>query len=475
MTSSLLAKLLKLHEESNLRDRIRTSLVEWASDAMASSGLNPSNHHRLLLANLDLVAKGKIKRLLVLMPPGSAKSTYTSIIFPIWWLMQHPRSSIIAASNTASLVQNFSRRIMSAIDENETKIGFFLSQGDRSTAHWRTNLGGEYFAIGARGAVTGRRADLVIIDDPIKSMAEADSPKHRQHIWDWYSAELLTRLKPDGRVVVVMTRWHEQDLGGLLLARGQDDWHVLRLPALAEADDPLGRPPGAPLWPEWESADALATKRTVVGPRIWSALFQQAPHPPDERLFNIRLLHVNGHPGPTDPSSGRTVRAWDLAATKGGDGNPDWTVGLKLTVSELGKYVVEDVVRFREAFQKVQESIISTAQRDGHSVVISLPIDPGQAGKSQISMLSSSLAGYRIYSSRENGAKISRALAVASQIEAGNFFISPAPWNQTFIDELESFPQGDKDDQVDALSRAFNTLTDLPGNTRRLFVPFNAR
>src|ERR1019366_3041283 len=174
MTPSSIENFLRLHDESVSRERIRTSLIDWATDVMISSGLAPAAHHRFLLDNLDQIAEGKIKRLLVLMPPGSAKSTYASVIFPVWWFIQHPRSSVIAVSHTAALVEHFSRRIQSLIGEYRHKIGFDLRSDDRSVSHWRTNAGGEYFAVGVRGAVTGRRADLVIIDDPVKSMAEAD-------------------------------------------------------------------------------------------------------------------------------------------------------------------------------------------------------------------------------------------------------------------------------------------------------------
>jgi predicted phage terminase large subunit-like protein len=476
MTSILLANFLRLLDESALRDRIRGNLVDWATEVMTSSGLTPAAHHRFLLKNLDLITVGKIKRLLVLMPPGSAKSTYTSVLFPVWWFMQHPQSSLIAASHTAALVEHFSRRIQALIGVHHQKIGFNLQNDDRSASHWKTDTGGEYFAIGVRGAITGRRADLVIIDDPVKSMGESDSAKQRQFVWDWYTAELTTRLKPDARVVVVMTRWHEQDLGGQLIARGSEDWRVLRLPAIAEESDPLGRPPGAPLWPEWESLDALTKKRTVVGSRIWSALFQQSPRSATGSLIKVGQLEITGPVLITEPTSSRIVRAWDLAATPdSAQSDPDWTVGLRLAAEEGGRYVVEDIVRLRGNYRQVQEAILSTARSDGHSVVISLPIDPGQAGKGQIAQLSSLLAGYRIYTSREQGSKVSRALLVAAQIEAGNFVIRRGSWNQEFIYELTSFPQGTKDDQVDALSRAFITILDFPTGARRLFLPYNVR
>ena len=439
---------------------------------MAFSGLMPAAHHRFLLQHLDRVASGDIRRLMVLMPPGSAKSTYSSVIFPIWWFMRHPRSSIIAVSHTAALAEQFSRSIHTLIEQHHHIIGFSLKSNDRSSGHWRTDAGGEYFAAGVRGAITGRRADLAIIDDPIKSMAEADSARHRQQVWDWYTSELTTRLKPGARIVLVMTRWHEQDLGGQLAARAPDAWRILRLPALAEANDQLERPIGAPLWPEWENQEALLQKRDLVGSRVWAALFQQSPLPPEGRLFKVSSLDVITAP----LAATRTVRAWDLAATaQTGGQDPDWTVGLRLGVTETGRYVIEDIVRLRGNAHTVEDAITATARSDGHAVVISLPIDPGQAGKAQIARLSSLLQGYRISSTREQGSKAARAAPVAAQIEAGNVAALKAPWLAEFIDELGAFPHGHKDDQVDALSRAFLTLLDLPGASRRVFIPFNVR
>jgi predicted phage terminase large subunit-like protein len=476
MTSSLLTNFLKVYDESILRDRIRQNLVDWATSVMASSGLTPSAHHRFLLSRLDDVAKGTIKRLMILMPPGSAKSTYASVIFPIWWFIQHPKTSIISVSHTATLVENFSRRILALIAEHHIKLGFNVLANDHSASHWQTDAGGEYFAVGLRGAITGRRADLVIIDDPIRSMRDAESAKHQQYVWDWYTSELATRLKPDARVVLVMTRWHEQDLGGQLTARSHEDWHIVRLPAIAEMDDPIGRPPGAPLWPDWESLESLNQKQAMIGSRVWSALFQQSPRPSTGHLFNVTKIQTIDKEKPEQPESVKAVRAWDLATTPSSDHNdPDWSVGLKMCQQASGQYLIEDIVRLRGNYRTVQDAILSTARLDGRSVVISLPIDPGQAAQYQISQLSALLSGYRIYASREQGSKFSRAAPVAAQLEAGNLAARPGPWYQQFIDELSSFPHGSKDDQVDALSRAFMTLCDFPKGSRRLFVPFNTR
>ncbi len=408
------------------------------------------------------------------MPPGSAKSTYTSVLFPAWWFTQHPQTSILAASHSASLAQHFSRRVRTLIDTKAEYLGFGLVSGHASTAAWMTTTGGEYTAVGVRGAIAGRRADLVIIDDPIKSQADADSIRQREHIWEWYKADVTPRIKPGGKVVLIMTRWHPEDLGGLLLRQPDDNWHVIRLPALAEENDLLGRQLGEPLWPDWESQAALSRKRSLMGERIWSALYQQRPMLAQARLFDVERVMTLDHLRSATPAS--IVRAWDLAATAHVDQNdPDWTVGLRLQRDDIGRFIVEDVVRLRGTPNQVEEIIYRTAQRDGRNVVISIPEDPGQAGKSQITYLTRQLAGFHVISTRETGSKLARATPLASQVETGNLFIISASWNYDFLTELREFPMGRKDDQVDALARAFNALIERGRPSQSIQYPLLAR
>ena len=238
---------------------------------------------------------------------------------------------------------------------------------------------------------------------------------------------------------------------------------------MAEKNDPLGRQIGAPLWPEWEDLQSLERKRTTVGERTWSALFQQAPRPNEGTLFKVERLMVTerAHIDPAD----LTVRAWDLAATENaGSNDPDWTVGLKLACSQSGHYTILDVVRMRGSPHQVEEVILATARGDGPHVTIGLPEDPGQAGKTQVTYLTARLAGYHVHSTRETGAKFTRAMPVASQIEAGNVTILRDTWNQRLIEELGDFPSGRKDDQVDALSRAFTTIITMPKAVRNITV-----
>jgi predicted phage terminase large subunit-like protein len=408
------------------------------------------------------------------MPPGSAKSTYASILFPAWWFTQHPRSSVIGASHTATLAAHFSRRARDTVIRNADRLGYGISSSDRAAAHWSTTTKGEYYSAGTHGAFVGRRADLVIIDDPLKSQIEADSASHRDQIWNWYQSDMTTRLKPGARIVLIMTRWHEDDLGGRLLTRSETEWSVLRLPAIAEKNDALGRPPGAPLWPGWEGLDALARKRHAVGERTWAALFQQSPHPPTGGLFDVSRLRILDAL-PIEPDS-VAVRAWDLAATAAtGDNDPDWSVGLKLSRNGFGTYTIVDLVRLRGSPRQVEDIIVATAAADGPKVRIGLPEDPGQAGKSQIAYLVSRLSGHQVTASRETGSKTVRATPVASQMDAGNIAMVRAKWNHDLIEELKHFPFGRKDDQVDALSRAFGQLVESGKSPRKLNVPFLIR
>ncbi len=447
------------------------SLAAWAEAVLEPAGYTPARHHHLLMDRLEQVAAGTIDRLLVLMPPGSAKSTYASLIFPAWWLAQHPTHAVIAASHTAELASHFGRRLRNLVAEHADLLGYRLASDNRAAHRFRTTEGGEYFATGINGPVTGRRADLVVIDDPIKSHAEAESELARAHLWDWYRSELTTRLKPGGRIVLVMTRWHEDDLGGRLLDSG-DQWETLRLPALAEANDEMHRAPGAALWPEWENAAALARKRDVVGSRVWQAQYQQAPTSAEGTLFPIARVGICD----VVPPGARVVRAWDLAATEASaGGDPDWTVGLKLAALDGGALVVVDVIRFRGGPHEVAECILNTAAQDGRAVAIGLPQDPGQAGKQQVAWLSRQLAGYAVVASPETGSKLLRAMPVAAQVEAGRMALLRAGWNQKLLDEMRDFPHGRKDDQVDALSRAHGMLAQSGRPARRMNVPLLAR
>lgn len=394
------------------------------------------------------------------MPPGSAKSTYASVLFPAWLLAQKLGFDLIGASNTSTMAEGFSRRTMGVIRDHSSTLGYGLTR--ESAEQWETSSRGRYRAAGVGGAIAGTRADCVLIDDPTRSRADAESETVRESQWNWFTGDLRTRLKPEAAIVVIMTRWHPDDLGGRLLERQPGLWRVVSLPAIAVEDDALGREPGEWLWdgdPAYgygaELRKVHAEYEAAGATRDWSALYQQAPRPNDGALFKTAMVSVLD----AAPPGRNIVRAWDLAATSAiGTRDPDWTAGVKLMRTDDSRYVVLDVVRLRGGPDEVEQAIVNTASQDGHHVKIGLPQDPGQAGKQQVLYLTRKLAGYTVESSPETGDKATRAAPVASQTNVGNLIMVRANWNAAFLDELSAFPGGLKDDQVDALSRAFSVV-----------------
>ena len=235
------------------------------------------------------------------------------------------------------MAENLGRKARDLMLEHGPIVGAGVAGDTSAASAWKLENGSRYYAVGAGGALTGRRADLALIDDPVKDAIEAGSENARDKLWDWYQSVLLTRLKPNGRVVLIMTRWHPDDLAGRLLDAEPDEWRVLRLAALAEADDPLGREEGEPLWADgnYGYGTGLVAKRDGFAKagalRFWSALYQQRPVPGEGVLFQVdRIAAVDAI-----PAGARRVRAWDLAATKKiGSRDPDWTSGVLLASTE---------------------------------------------------------------------------------------------------------------------------------------------
>jgi len=438
----------------------RADFGMFCEAALAPINQKPAAHHKMLIRKLQAVADGKIKRLMILMPPGSAKTTYVSQLFTVWWLARFPRSTIIAASHTADLAETISRKIQINIRDMGDVLGYDLAT--ESVSGWTTSAGGEYKPAGVGGPITGRRANLALIDDPVKNADAVATEAAREKTWDWFVTTLRTRMTPGAPLILVMTRWHMDDLGGRMLTRQGEAWDVLRLPAQAEENDPLGRQPGEFLWGDDTynyAADLKAAKAEseVNGSmRVWEAMYQQNPRPIEGSLFKYEKV---GNPLPAAPATGQSVRGWDLASTsQSGRNDPDWTVGVKLTRMPNGEFVVADVERFRGGPDEVEERIVACARKDGAGCRIGLPLDPGQASKTQILYLTRKLAGFRVESSPETGKKEIRASPVAAQCNVGNLRMVQASWNASFLDELSAFPHGQKDDQVDALSRAFSMV-----------------
>jgi predicted phage terminase large subunit-like protein len=449
------AEWAELEEDS--RRLIRSDLTAWCVEALADRDQKPARHHLFLINELKKVATGETDRLMVFMPPGHAKTEYATLLFSAWLLAQRDGIDLIGASYGQDYADRNSRKIIRLLQLYGDVLGIQLRS--EAVSEWETVNRGTYRAAGAGGGITGRRADLITIDDPFKGRQEADSLTIREKVWNWYRAEVITRLKPGARILIILTRWHEDDLAGRLLNQAQsggDQWRIINLPAIAEENDMLGRQPGEALWPEWENVAALTRKRAVIGEREWAALFQQRPRPIEGTLFKAAMIDVMT----ASPPCVSVVRSWDLAATKKfGTNDPDWTVGVKLGRTANNRYIVQDVVRLRGGPDEVEAAIVNTASQDGRRVQIRLSEDPGQAGKSQTLYLTRKLAGYTVSAERETGDKATRAGPVASQCNVGNLSMVESPvWNMHFRDELAAFPSGTHDDQVDGLSGAFRVI-----------------
>ena len=252
----------------------------------------------MIADKLEAVERGEIDRLMIFMPPRHGKSELASKRFPAWCLGRQPKRQIIAASYNSDLANDFGRNVRNIVAEPEFAQVFpnvGLAPDSQAANRMNTNHGGTYVAAGVGTAVTGRGADIALIDDPFKDREEADSERRRDVVWDWYRSTLFTRLMPGGAVVLIQTRWHEDDLAGRLLEAEGDQWEVLDLPAINKA--------GEALWPEWYDLKALNRIKDTIGQREWSALYQQQPQPDDGTYFqrawfkewdNLPTVHYYG-------------------------------------------------------------------------------------------------------------------------------------------------------------------------------------
>ena len=403
---------------------------------------------------LSAVEGGLIKRLLVTMPPRHGKSELCSVRFPAWYLGRNPNKRIIVCSYAADLAERFSRQVRAVVQGDRYPSvfpGIAISPDSRSVSAWDLSIPhrGGLKAVGVGGPLTGFGANVLVVDDPVKNRAEAQSEVYRNSVWDWYTSTAYTRLEEYGAVVVVMTRWHEDDLMGRLLEAERDGvgdiWHKLHLPALNDVGDAL--------WPEKYNAGDLAQIRATIGEYDWASLYMGTPTPREGAMFKTAEIGF----ADAQPAGLPAIRAWDVAATPG-DG--DYTAGVRIDGPDAdGRYYVADVVRGQWATDERNAVMRRTADMDGQGVRVIVPIDPGSAGVDAAKAFTRMLAGHRVESVRVTGDKALRADPFSSQVNAGSVALVRGTWNRAYLDELRSFPMGRNDDQVDASSDAFGGLT----------------
>ncbi len=368
--------------------------------------------------------------------------------YPVYRLLGDPGLRVIIGAYNSLLAEKFSRQALRIAREQ----GLALNP-NRTPAHdWETAAGGGLRAVGVGGGITGQGGSLVIIDDPVKSREEANSAAYRERVWDWYREDLYTRLEPGGAVVLIQTRWHEDDLAGRILASEQaGEWTVISLPAEAEAEDVLGRAAGEPLCPARFDRAALADIRATLGSWAYTALYQQRPLPEGGGMFKREFFSIVE----AAPAEARRVRYWDKAGSAGAG---DYSVGVRMAKTAEGLYYVEHVVRGQWSAYERSRVERQTAEADGREVAIWLEQEPGSGGKESAEASVRNLGGFNVRAEPVSGTKEVRAMPLAAQCEAGNVKLVRGAWNAAYLEELVSFPSAAHDDQVDASSGAFNKL-----------------
>ena len=411
----------------------------------------PAKHHKLIIEKLEAVERGEIRRLMIFAPPGSAKSHYASVMFPSWYLGRNPKHNIIAASYGQELADKFGRRVRGVVQEPLWQEIFDnrLSSVSQAANRWALDSGAEYFGVGVGGPIAGYRSDVGIIDDPTKNREEADSETTRNKTKEWYRSDFWPRLKPGARVIIIQTRWHEDDLSGWLLdeaKKGGEPWEVLSLPAIAEDNDPLGRVPGDMLWPEWFTPEMFAEARRDL--RNWTALYQQRPAPEEGDFFKRDWIRwYEGKP----PGVLKYYGASDYAVTeKGGD----YTVHLVVGVDPNDDIYLIDLWRDQTDSLVWVNTLVEL-------IKLYKPLEwgeeSGQITRGLGPLIDKRQREEKAYCYRKqfpsSSDKPTRAQAFRGRMAQGKvFFPKHKPWIDKLIPEILQFPTGKNDDQVDALS-----------------------
>lgn len=433
------------------RRETRRVFGSWCIEALRPEGHLPAAHHRLLINELAAVARGETRKLMVLMPPGSAKTTYGSYLFPPW-LMCRGNTKVIATSHSIDRAAYVSRQARRYVRENSLTLGFDLA--NEAVEQWATTNGGEYLAAGVGKGIAGFRADLGLIDDPVGNRDSADSENNQDKVWDWYWSDFFNRLRPGAAQVLIMTRWSEGDLGGRLEESEGDQWKIIRLPAMAEPNDPLGRAPGEFLWADdaygfgAKMRDDFASYTRAGRIRDWSAMFQQRPVPDTGDYFQTSWLR----PVATLPpkSSLRTFIGSDYAVTSRGG---DYTVHIVVGLDADDRMYVCDLWRGQETSDVWVNAFCDL-------VLAWKPMgaaeETGQIRGAIGPWLDRTQRERRAYVARTafptKGDKAVRAQAIRGRLASHGLYIpADAPWRIAFEAELMGFPAAKHDDQVDAL------------------------
>jgi predicted phage terminase large subunit-like protein len=411
-------------------------------------------HHQIMANAFERVARGELKRLIINMPPRHTKSEFASYLLPAWFLGKFPHKKIIQTAHTAELAVGFGRKVRNLVgSENYGKVfDTKLSTDSKAAGRWNTEVGGDYFAIGVGGAVTGKGADLLIIDDPHSEQeAKQGNPAVYDNVYEWYTSGPRQRLQPGGAIIIVMTRWSKRDLTGQIIKNsgkeGVDSWEVIDFPALL--------PSGTPLWPGFWKKEALEALKAELPVSKWEAQYQQ--NPTSEEGAIIKRDQWKIWESDTPPSCEYLIQSWDTAFEKSNraDYSACTTWGVFKYPDAQGNYqtniIVLDAMKKRMEFPELKQKAFEMWKEWNPD---SLIIEKKAAGAPLIYEMRQMGIPLQEYTPSKGSDKIARVNAISDMFSSGIVWCPDTRWADELMDELASFPNGDHDDLVDSTSQA---------------------
>ena len=418
-------------------------------------GFINGRHHALMAKKFEEIADGKIKRLIINMPPRHTKSEFASFLLPAWFLGKYPGKKIIQCSNTAELAVGFGRKVRNLVDsEVYAKIfpNVALRSDSKAAGRWSTNANGEYFAIGVGGTVTGKGADLLIIDDPHseqEAALAAGDPSVFDKVYEWYTSGPRQRLQPGGSIIVVMTRWAKRDLTGKILQamtdRDGDEWEIIELPAIL--------PNEKPLWPEFWSLDELSKLRVELPLSKWSAQYQQNPTSEEGALVKREWWMEWEKEIP--PMCQFIIQSWDTAFTKSERADysacTTWGVFYKDENENDPHIILLDALKERMEFPELKQRAMEMYKEWQPDSFI---VEAKASGAPLIFELRRMGIPVQEFTPTRGNDKISRLNSVTDLFASGKVWAPRKRWAEEVIEEMAAFPNSDHDDLVDSSTQA---------------------
>ena len=449
------AELLEELQERKKTDLAKQDFMQFVHNVWPSF-INGAHHVKMARA-FERVARGECKRLIINMPPRHTKSEFASYLLPAWFLGNFPHKKVIQTSHTAELAVGFGRKVRNLVDSDAYKrvfSGVALQSDSKAAGRWNTSAGGDYFAIGVGGAVTGKGADILIIDDPHSeqeaALAEVN-PEIYDKTYEWYTSGPRQRLQPGGSIIIVMTRWSKKDLTAQVLKaaaqRDGDEWEVIEFPAIL--------PSGSPLWPEFWSLKELQTLKNELPNQKWMAQYMQNPTSDASAIVKREWWKEWEEEDP--PQCEFVLQSWDTAFEKHNraDYSACTTWGVFYHPDDSGimqaNIILLNAMRARMEFPQLKKKALEEAREWEPDSII---IEKKASGAPLIYEMRSMGIPVQEFTPSKGNDKISRLNAVSDLFASGRVWVPGTRWAEEVVDEVASFPGGDHDDYVDSVSMA---------------------